>query len=78
MTGEVLLVSVGKRPWLNMLLNNIHGTAPHTCMGQPLTTKSRSAESTVLKLRNHVLTEDEIMKEWILVTELAIKIENNL
>lgn len=71
MTGEVLLVSVGKRPWLNMLLNNIQ------CMGQPLTTKSRSAES-VLKLRNHVLTEDEIMKEWILVTELAIKIENNL
>lgn len=72
MTGEVLLVSVGKKPWLNMLLNNIQ------CMGQPLTTRSRSAESTVLKLRNHVLTEDEIMKEWILVTELAIKIENNL
>lgn len=40
--------------------------------------QSHSAESTVLKLRNSVLTEDEIMKEWILLTELAIKIENNL
>ena len=47
-------------------------------MRQPLTIKSPSAKSTVLKLRNPVLTEDEIMKEWIVVTELAIKIENNL
>ena len=47
----------------------MHEIAPHNRVVQL---------SQVLKLRNSVLTEEEIMKEWILVTELAIKIETNL
>lgn len=69
MTGEVLLTFSGSRS--GMLANNLQ------CMGQPLTKRILQLnESTVLKVRNPIPTEDKIMKQWTSATEAAVKIEN--
>lgn len=63
--------ATGERP--RMLLNNLQ------CIRQsPPQRTVQLKESTGLKLKNSILTKDEIVEEWVLPTESAVKIENNL